>query len=143
MNRNIEELILQELRELKKGVNSLCTRMDALEARMDALEVRMDAIEARMDAIENRMDAIEARMDAIEARMDAIESRMDAIESRMDKVEESIEQIRCACNTFLEWADNAYENMHRFPRVGGVGLGNAKGRTGRETRAQYYVAVKS
>ena len=93
MEKSIEELILQELKELKMAVNSLGVRMDALEARMD-------------------------------------------------RVEASIEEMRCACNTFLEWADNAYENMHRFPRIGDVGLENVKGKMVKETRAQYYVAVK-
>lgn len=119
MNRSIEELILQELRELKESVNSLCVRMDALEARMDTLEARMDTLEARMDALEAYMDV------------------------KFTEVAESVDEVRCACNTILEWADSAYENMRHFPRIGDVRLEKVRGRAVRESGSRYYVAVKA
>lgn len=129
MEKSVEELILQELREIKGALNSLGERMDALETRMDALETRMGMLETRMDALESRVDRLERRMDTLEEKIE------DLIISNAE--------IRTACNSLLDWADRVhaveYATNKNYPRVGPVGIASVRENAVGEERARYYV----
>lgn len=153
MEKTIEELILQELREIKGAVNSLGVRMDAIESRMDSLERRMDSLESKMDSLEQRMDSLETRMDLLEQRMDSLEQRVGSLETRVNALEEmvadiaeNVTEIRTACNSLLDWADEVYAiesvNNPNYARVGGVGMRNVKKNIVGEEEARYYVEAR-
>lgn len=122
MEKSVEELILQELREIKGALNSLGARMDALETRMGVLETRMDALESRVDTLERRMDTLEEKIE-------------DLIISNAE--------IRTACNSLLDWADRVhaveYATNKNYPRVGPVGIASVRENAVGEERARYYV----
>lgn len=122
MEKSVEELILQELREIKGALNSLGGRMDALETRMGVLETRMDALESRVDTLERRMDTLEEKIE-------------DLIISNAE--------IRTACNSLLDWADRVhaveYAANKNYPRVGPVGIASVRENAVGEERARYYV----
>ncbi len=68
----------------------------------------------RFDRIDARLDKIDARLDGLESRMDRLESRMDRLEERMDTLEEGQEEIRCATNALIEWAEKA-SSVYQLP----------------------------
>ena len=157
MEKTIEELILQELKEIKSAVNGLDKRMGALENRMEAMDKRMEAIENRIDSIEKRMVSVENRIDFIEKQLISIggrltsveecikvvESRLRVVKEKIAEMAESLAEVRTATNSLLDWADNVYAIEYvkdkRFPRIGGVGMFHVKSNAVEEEHARYFV----
>lgn len=157
MEKTIEELILQELKEIKSAVNGLDKRMGALKNRMEAMDKRMEAMEERIDSIEKRMVSVENRIDFIEKQLISIggrltsveecikvvESRLRVVKEKIAEMAESLAEVRTATNSLLDWADNVYAIEYvkdkRFPRIGGVGMFHVKSNAVEEEHARYFV----
>ena len=81
MEKTIEELILQELRELKGAVNSIGERMDALEKKVDSLEMRMISTE---EMISDMVESIVEIRTACNSLLDWAD-RVHSVEYKKDK----------------------------------------------------------
>lgn len=90
-----EEKILDILASMQGSMQAmdqrLSGRLDSIDTRLDAMDARFDRVDERLDAMDARFDAVDNRLDAMDARFDAMDERFDGVDNRLTKLEFKIE----------------------------------------------------
>jgi len=73
MEKELLNLILFEIREVKKDMSEVKTRLTNLENDMSEVKIRVTNLEDRMTNLEDRMINLEERMTNLEDRMSNVE----------------------------------------------------------------------
>ena len=94
MEKELLNLILSEIREMKGDVSELKSDMKEVKTRLTNLENRMDSLENRMTNVENDMSEVKIRLTNLENRMDNLENRMSNVEDLGEFNKETSEAIR-------------------------------------------------
>jgi len=73
----VNEVLFEDLGELKGRVSLVEERMGGIEERMGGIEGRMDGLETRMGGIEGRMDRLESDNTEIKATLQLILNKLE------------------------------------------------------------------
>ncbi len=83
----VQQVVADDLRDIRAQIDAVEHRLDAVEHRLDALEHRLEAVEMRLEDFERRFDDFERHIDT---RIDDFERRID---TRMDEFGETLARI--------------------------------------------------
>ena len=94
MEKELLNLILFEIREMKGDVSELKSDMKEVKTRLTNVENRMTKLEERMTNLEDRMIRLEDRMANVEERVTNVEGRMTNVEDLGQFNKETAESIK-------------------------------------------------
>ena len=60
-DRELLELLLQEVQSIKADQQSMNNRLDVLETKIDTLETKIDTLETKVDTLEMKVDTLEMK----------------------------------------------------------------------------------
>jgi len=74
MTENVENLVLEHLRHIRRAVDELRLDVMDIKARMTAMEITMGQVISLLATQSGRMDRFDERLGRIERRLDLVES---------------------------------------------------------------------
>ena len=68
MTSNVENLILEQLRTIRDGVERVNTRIDAVDQRLESLETRVNGISIMMATVIGELGSLDERVETLEGK---------------------------------------------------------------------------
>ena len=88
MEKELLNLILFEIREVKGDMSEVKVRLTNLETDMSEVKVRLTNLEERMTNVEANMSEVKVRLINLETDMSDVKVRLTNLENRMTNVED-------------------------------------------------------
>lgn len=108
MEKEVLNLILVEIREMKGDMSEVKTKITSLEGRMTNVEKDMSEMKNDMKEVKERLINVEKDMSEVKGRLTNVESDMTEVKGRLKKVEELSEFSQETCQSIKNVVTSHY-----------------------------------
>ena len=128
MEKEVLNLILVEIREMKGDMSEVKSRLSGLEQGMTEVKGRLTNVEKDMSEVKERLTNVEKDMSAVKGRLTNVESDITEVKERLKKVEELSEFNQETCQSIKNVVTSHYMEFKKHVKANSTqhNLYNAK-----------------